>query len=387
MKSTRLCATLIVSAMTVASVRLAAQGNPPPAPVPPAAAPVSPASSGPIIQVDIPKFDFGKARAGEKVRHTYIITNTGDAMLHITNVQGSCHCTTVGNWSHDIAPGHTGEIAAQLDTTGFGGGGAPVQRMITVYSNARNEPRKTLVIKGVVWKAIDVSPSSATISIAPDATNAETTTVRILDQTDNPITFSNAVSANRLFTATLKEIKPGKEYQLVIDAQPPFTPGNSWGTITVNTSLTNTPVISVPVHARVLPPIQIYPSQIVVNLLPDRATTNRVTIKGTSTNTVLTLSNAKASDSRIHVDLLPLGPKGMYNVVAVFPADFKLEPGQHAEVTVESNQPRTPLLKIPIVEYPRPRHIAALPPHPRPAPAPANLSPAQPNPPPAANHP
>jgi len=386
MKAMRLCATLILSAMTVASVRLAAQVNPPPTPVAPAAAAVAPTSPGPIIQVDIPKFDFGKAAAGEKVRHTYVITNTGDAVLHVTNVQGSCHCTTIGTWSHDILPGQTGEIVAQLDTTGFGGG-APVQRMITVYSNARNEPRKTLVIKGVVWKPIDVSPTSATISIAPDATNAESTTVRIVNQTDNPVTFSNAVSANRLFTAALKEIKPGKEYQLVINAEPPFTPGNSWGTITVNTSFTNTPVISVPVVARVLPPIQVYPSQIVMNVMPDRAMTNRVTIKGSSTNNVLTLSNAKASDSRIHVDLLALGPKGMYNVVAVFPAGFSLEPGQHAEVTVESNQPRSPLIKIPIVEYPRPKHVAALPSNPKPAPAPANASPAQPIPPPAANHP
>ena len=76
MKAMRLCTTLILSAMTVASVRLAAQGNPPAAAGSPAAAPVSAPAPGPILQADNPRYDFGKAAAGEKVRHTYIITNT-----------------------------------------------------------------------------------------------------------------------------------------------------------------------------------------------------------------------------------------------------------------------------------------------------------------------
>jgi hypothetical protein len=378
MKSMRFCATLILSAMTVASGRLAAQGNPPPAPASPAAAPVSSAASAPIIQVDMPKYDFGKASAGEKVLHTYLITNTGTAMLHITKVQPSCHCTTVGNWTHDIAPGQGGEITVQLDTTGFGGG-SPVTRTITVVSNAKNEPRAVLQIKGTVWKPIDVSPSTAMISVAPDSTNAATTTVRIVNQTENPVTISNAVSASRLFTAALNEIKPGKEYELVITAQPPFTPGSSWGTITVHTSRTNTPTINVPVMARVQPAVQFYPAQIVLNLLPDRWTTNRVNIHGNTTN-ILTLSNPKASDSRIQVDIRPMGPKGMYSLLAVFPPGFKLEPGEHAEVTVESNHPRFPLIKIPIVEYPHGQPVASWPAHAKLPQAPAVASPAHTNP-------
>jgi hypothetical protein len=397
MKSMRLCATLILSAMTAASVCLAAQDNPPPPSLPAAtalaspsapgspAAPVSPASSGPILQVDKATYDFGKVAVGEKVRHTYIITNTGSEMLHIANVQPSCHCTTAGNWTHDIAPGQSGEIAVQFDSTGFGSGG-PVTKSITVYSNAKNEPRTTLLLKGTVWKPIDVSPTTAIVSIAPDASDAVSTTVRIVNQTDNPVTVSNAISANRLFTVALKEVKPGKEYEVVITAQPPFTAGSSWGTITVNTSLPSTPAINIPVMASVVPPIQIYPAQIVLNLLPDRWTTNRVTIHGTTTN-LLALSNPKASDSRIQVDVLPMGPKGMFNLVVAFPPGFQLEPGQHAEVTVESNHPRFPVIKIPIMVYPHPKPVASWPAHPNPPPAPANALPAPPNPPQGADHP
>jgi hypothetical protein len=398
MKSTRLCATLILFSMTAASIRLTAQANPPQAtasPVTALAAPTTPGaptattattatdSSGPILQLSNPTYDFGKAAMGEKVRHTYLVTNTGSEILHITKVQPGCHCTTVGDWTHDIAPGKGGEITVQFDSAGFGGG--PVTKNISVYSNAKNEPRATLLLRGTVWKPIEVSPSTAIISIAPDVTNAVSTTVRIVNQTENPVTISNAVSANKLFTVASREVKPGKQYELIITAQPPFAAGSSWGTVTVNTSLPGTPTINVPVMASVVPPIQIYPQQIVLNLLPDRWTTNRVTIHSTTTN-VLTLSNPKASDSRIHVEVLPMGPKGMFNVVVAFPPGFTLDLGQHAEVTVESDHPRYPVIKIPIVVYVRPKPMASWPPRPNLPKVPVNAVPAQPNPAPSATH-
>ena len=392
----RLYATLILSVMTAANVRLAAQANPPPtsfssAPAPSTptvagstAAPASPDLAGPMIQVDNSTYDFGKAQTGEKVRHTYIITNTGNATLHITNVQPSCHCTTAGNWTHDIEPGHAGEISVQLDTTGFGGG-APVQRTVTVYSNAKNDPRKLLVIRGNVWKPIEVTPGTVVMSVAPDASNA-VATVRLVNRTDDPITMSNPVSTKRFLTVTMKEIKPGQEYELVITAQAPFNPGASWGSVTVHTSLASTPTFAVPVMVSVVPAVQVYPAQIVINLLPGRWTTNRVTIHGTTTN-LLSLSNPKASDSRIQVSLLPMGPKGMFNLLVAFPPDFQLEPGKHAEVTVESNHPRFPLITVPIMQYPHRKPVASWPAHPISAQTPAAAFPANPNPPQTAGHP
>lgn len=375
----RLCAHLILSMITLASLRLAAQGNPPAAPAASAVPAGSSAVSGPMIQVDKPKYDFGRAMAGDKVLHTYYFTNTGNATLHITNVQPSCHCTTVGNWTKVIEPGQGGEITAQLDTKGFGGG-APVQRTITVISDAKNEPRAVLQIKGTVWKPIDVIPATAMINIAPEANEPVTTTVRIVNQTESAVTFSNAVVASPLVTAVLSEVKAGKEYELAVTAKPPFTTGTSWANVVVKTSSTNIPTITVPVMVRAQPAIQMYPSQIVLNLLPERWTTNRVTIHSTTTN-VLTLSNAKASDSRIQVELVAAGPKGMFSVLVVFPPGFKLDPGQKAEVTVESNNPRFPVLKIPIVDMPHSKPVASLPAHINPPKPPVVAAPAAGNPP------
>jgi hypothetical protein len=370
MKSMRFCATLILSAMTAAGVRLAAQTTPVPTPTPPpapasATPPAAPAypgpgpsvpASGPLIQFDNTMFDFGKVSIGEKVRHSYIVTNTGNDTLQITNVHPGCHCTTAGDWTHKIEPGKTGEIPVQFDSTGFSG---TITRTIDVYSNAKNEPHKILQLKGIIWKPIDYA-STTFISIPPEASNEITTTVKILNQTDNPVTFSNVVSANPLFDAVLKEVKPGKEYQLVITARPPFPNTNTPGTITVNTSLASTPTISVTAMANVTPAIQVSPPMIYVHPMPDRATTNRITILANTTN-LLSLSNPKSSDSQIQVDVQPGARKGMFTMLVVIPAGYHLMPGQHAEVSVESNHPRFPLIRVPINQAPAPRPVASFP--------------------------
>src|ERR1700690_2625078 len=122
MISMRFCATLILSALTASGVRLAAQptttfSSSPPPPAPSAtSAPVAPgaaspsgavisSTSGPMIQFESTMFDFGKVSVGEKVRHTYMLTNTGTETLLITNVHPGCHCTTAGDWTHKVEPG------------------------------------------------------------------------------------------------------------------------------------------------------------------------------------------------------------------------------------------------------------------------------------------
>jgi hypothetical protein len=131
------------------------------------------------------------------------------------------------------------------------------------------------------------------------------------------------------------------------------------GSITVSTSLAGSPTINVPVTVTVPQPIQLYPPQVMVNAAPDHWTTNQVTIHGNSTN-LLVLSNPKVSDSRIQVEIKPMLPaKGSFNLLVEFPPGFQLEPGKTAEVTIESNHRRSPLIRIPIKEYPHPRPPAA----------------------------
>jgi hypothetical protein len=322
-----------------------------------------------MIQFDSLTYDFGRAASGEKVRHIFTVTNTGNRMLEITNVRPGCHCTTAGDWTHRIEPGQTGVIPIQFDSAQNSGN---ITKTVDVYSNAKNQPRLTLFLKGAVWRPIEINPQTAFINIPADTTNRESTTVKIVNKTDSPMTLSEPTSTNPSFSAELKETQPGKEFELVITAEPPFTVGNAPGTISMKTSLTNSPAINITAVARVAPAIQVNPPQFYLNALPNRWYTNRVSIRGNIASNVLILSNAIASDSRIEVRLEPLGLKGMYNLMAAFPPGFEVPQGQRAEVTVESNYPRNPVIKIPILQIGRSRAFAnppvRIPPPPTPVP-------------------
>src|SRR5262249_8072316 len=67
-------------------------------------------SAAPRIQFSTPTFDFGKVEAGTAIKHDFIFTNTGNAVLEIRDVKPSCGCTTAGQWDRLVQPGKTGSI-------------------------------------------------------------------------------------------------------------------------------------------------------------------------------------------------------------------------------------------------------------------------------------
>ena len=197
---------------------------------------------GPRLTFLTNEYHFGRVLAGTLVKYVFIASNAGDQTLEISRVTPGCHCTTAGNWAHQIEPGKTGEIPIQFDSGSFRG---DVTKPITVASNDKLAPNQTVMLRGTVWRAIEVNPQFAYINVIPDAPSNSTSVVHITSQSDEPVTLSNPTSANGSFKAELKTVTPGKEFELTITALPPLPPGNTSGTISVKTSLTNMPVINI----------------------------------------------------------------------------------------------------------------------------------------------
>lgn len=62
--------------------------------------------------------DFGTIDEGTMAKYDFEFTNTGKSPLIITNAQGSCGCT-VPQWPREpIAPGETGKIHVEFNSSG-----------------------------------------------------------------------------------------------------------------------------------------------------------------------------------------------------------------------------------------------------------------------------
>ncbi len=299
---------------------------------------------GPRLTFLTNEYHFGRVLAGTLVKYVFIASNAGDQTLEISRVTPGCHCTTAGNWAHQIEPGKTGEIPIQFDSGSFRG---DVTKPITVASNDKLAPNQTVMLRGTVWRAIEVNPQFAYINVIPDAPSNSTSVVHITSQSDEPVTLSNPTSANGSFKAELKTVTPGKEFELTITALPPLPPGNTSGTISVKTSLTNMPVINITAMAMVQPAVGVAPSQIVLPPQLDRSTTNRVTITANGSK-ALALSDPEVSDKRVSVEIKETAPGRVFQLAAVFPPGFRLAPGQQAQLSVKSNNAERPVIVVPI---------------------------------------
>jgi hypothetical protein len=106
-------------------------------------------ATGPVITFKEKSIDFGDLTQGDKVSHTFQLTNTGTAPLIISNVAATCGCT-VPSWPKEpIAPGKTAEIQVSFNSTGKMG---KQNSVVRIYSNASEPIEKVSLISNVIPK-------------------------------------------------------------------------------------------------------------------------------------------------------------------------------------------------------------------------------------------
>lgn len=103
-------------------------------------------SDGPLITVNKEVHDYGTITQGDDGNCKFIVTNTGKEPLIISLCKGSCGCTVPVCPQEPIAPGESAEITVKYNTNKVG----PINKSVTITSNATNEPRKIVRIKGNV---------------------------------------------------------------------------------------------------------------------------------------------------------------------------------------------------------------------------------------------
>ena len=329
-------------------------GAPPAVPVP--TVPAAPAAK---IQFETPVYDFGKTKAGDPIKHIFYFTNVGDATLELSNVRPGCGCTTAGEWTKKVEPGQTGSIPIQVATVNFNG---PVVKTVNVDSNDKATPSTVLQIKGTIWKPIEVNPQMAYFNVVADSPAGASSIVRIVNNTDEPMTISEPEVNNKSFSTELKTVQPNKEFQLIVKAEGPLKPGSLQGQITLKTSSTNMPVINVTAFANVQPIISVTPPQVTLPGGPlANLTRPTVTIMVNGTNMVKLSDATVAGGKDVEVQLAEPQPGKVFTATLSFPQGFQIEQGQQVEFTAKTTHPEFPTIKVPIVQMPPPPQPVAVP--------------------------
>lgn len=120
--------------------------------------------SGPVIEVDKDVHDYGTIEQHGNGVCEFTVTNTGNEPLIISKAKGSCGCTVPSYQKEPIMPGKSSVVKVKYDTKRVG----PINKSVTITSNATNAPTKVLRIKGTVV----ASESGATSPMKEKSTGA-----------------------------------------------------------------------------------------------------------------------------------------------------------------------------------------------------------------------
>lgn len=104
---------------------------------------------GPKLTCQQKEYNFGTVVQGVMVKHNYLISNTGDDTLKISNVHASCGCTAALPDKKMLLPGDSSNIKVQFNS--LGRTGHQVKHII-IRSNDVDNPEIVLDLYGDVVK-------------------------------------------------------------------------------------------------------------------------------------------------------------------------------------------------------------------------------------------
>jgi hypothetical protein len=210
-----------------------------------------------ILQQD--NFDFGDIKQGEKVTHTFVLSNGGGDLLKISDVKASCGCTAAAPEKNELAPGESTNLVVTFNSAGRMG---KQSKTIRIYSNDPENPEMVLSFSGNVVAASQVTGGAATIYF--NETQHDFGKVNEGDKVDYTFNFANKGSA----LLTIKDIKtscgctaallsqenlnPGQEGTLKVELDTKNRSGKMSRTITINSNDPKDPAKVLTIYADVV---------------------------------------------------------------------------------------------------------------------------------------
>lgn len=214
--------------------------------------------AAPIIMSPEPVFDFGERDSEEKVSHDFIVKNTGDEPLQITDVKTTCGCTVAKPEVNTLAPGEETKVGVTFNLKGKQGA---QDKKITVLTNDPATPQYFLELKGTALALIMMEPSMLNFG-------------RIVD--NEPHSLPITIKTNKEgYTFELKEVSvegaapvqtvvetitPGREYKITATTNTNLMPGSISGGINIITSEPTRPRMQAKVYGHVIGALTIQPS-------------------------------------------------------------------------------------------------------------------------------
>jgi hypothetical protein len=204
-------------------------------------------------------YDFGDIKQGEKVSHTFVLSNGGGDLLKISDVKASCGCTAAAPEKKELAPGESTNLIVTFNSAGRMG---KQSKTIRIFSNDPENPEMVLSFTGNVVSASQVSDGAPTIYFSE--TQHDFGKVNEGDKVNYTFNFANKGTSE----LTIKDIKtscgctaallsqdnlaPGQEGTLKVELNTQNRSGKMSRTVTISSNDPNDPAKILTIYADVV---------------------------------------------------------------------------------------------------------------------------------------
>ncbi|NLX13449.1 MAG: DUF1573 domain-containing protein [Phycisphaerales bacterium] len=289
-------------------------------------------------------FQFEAVWAGDKIKHTFVFRNEGNATLRILNLHAGCRCTATSDYTKELAPGEEGKIPVVLDTQGMRN---ETLRTIQVETNDPQNKNVTLTLKGPI-KSCLAYPSGQNIDFGRIHSHSELTkTARIENLTDHAMKIDPVEGRTGVFAWTVKEIEPGRTFDVFVTATPPFADGPNNINLHIPTGLDKEPHVQIFCRLHNPPIVECSPPMLMVNPKVNRAYPRDIFVQYNGDGE-MNLLGVETDNPQIKTEYAVVTPGKSYNIKVQLPANLEVPPDQPMHITLRTGLDNPAEVQIPI---------------------------------------
>lgn len=257
-------------------------------------------SGGARLELSPTVFDFKEVWQGEPAEGEFTIKNVGTDPLTL-ETRSSCGCTVATKPESPLAPGATTTFKISYHTTRAG----PANKSVTVTTNDPTQPSVVIKVMGTVKSPLTMTPSDriAFSNLERDAVVSQT--IKLATNFDSPLNLKLRENQTlEPFQVELKEVEPGKLYELTATTKPPLRLNMNSVTVFLETGNEKVPSIPVYVSAHVPPLVSLTPPRLTVTPAAKQPLPQIMRVQ-TRAGSAVRVTEVKSSVEAVRWEILP----------------------------------------------------------------------------------
>ena len=190
--------------------------------------------------------DFGQIVRGQVMKYRFKFKNAGNGPLRIQGVHAACGCTAVEADKGKIyQAGESGFVDVTLDSSDFAG---KMMKVVTVLTNEKITPDRTLTVRAHVLSEFEVNPPLADFGDVVGGEGA-TRIIRVSPIGDYALKLKGTEFAKEVLDVGLTRDK--RDWIVTVSLKPGLKPGFFKESVIVRTGSKSLPELVIPVRGTI----------------------------------------------------------------------------------------------------------------------------------------